>query len=477
MKIYKRIGFLGMLLLPFIGWSQNVSVEATYPNETATSVEGSELSAHNLAIKNQEGLEPFFEELALLDEFSDRKLRIVHIGDSHIQAGYFPRKARQMLQERFGNAGIGFTFPYRLAKSNGIKEVKFSSNINWEGKRNIHATELDPVGISGFGLTTQAKEFLMQLTVEDEQYLFDNLKLFTPDDQAVFDLAKNLKEVNMQKFQTENKTHKARSGEFLGKIARMYGVTVAQIKSANGLKNDNIRAGASLKIPVKTQKAEPINRADFDIILPSQNIGYYDYHFNEPQSSVWLLPSASSISFTLNGVVLEKNNAGIIYNGIGVNGARFADYNKTGLFFKQLAAIQPDLMIVSLGTNEAFDDLDPVKYRERLEEFITHLRQDNPQLSIVMTTPPPSLIKRSRPNMRAEEYAQLINEIAEDNNIAVWDLYEVLGGNKNASYNYQRGFMARDYVHYTEAGYEYSAEMFTEALLNAYQNYLTRHKK
>lgn len=46
-------------------------------------------------------------------------------------------------------------------------------------------------------------------------------------------------------------SHKVRKGESLSKIAKKYGVTVAAIKQANGMKNDNLRAGQTLKIPAK----------------------------------------------------------------------------------------------------------------------------------------------------------------------------------------------------------------------------------
>lgn len=46
-------------------------------------------------------------------------------------------------------------------------------------------------------------------------------------------------------------THTIKQGENLGRIAKKYGTTVDAIKKANGLKNDNIRAGATLKIPAK----------------------------------------------------------------------------------------------------------------------------------------------------------------------------------------------------------------------------------
>lgn len=48
-------------------------------------------------------------------------------------------------------------------------------------------------------------------------------------------------------------THTVVKGETLSKIASKYGVGVAAIKSANGLKNDNIRAGQKLKIPARSK--------------------------------------------------------------------------------------------------------------------------------------------------------------------------------------------------------------------------------
>ena len=54
-----------------------------------------------------------------------------------------------------------------------------------------------------------------------------------------------------KKEQAKPTSHKVVKGENLGKIARRYGVTIQQLKDANGLKNDNIRAGQKLTIPAK----------------------------------------------------------------------------------------------------------------------------------------------------------------------------------------------------------------------------------
>ncbi len=46
-------------------------------------------------------------------------------------------------------------------------------------------------------------------------------------------------------------THKIRKGESLSTISKKYGVSIAAIKQANGMKSDALRAGKTLKIPAK----------------------------------------------------------------------------------------------------------------------------------------------------------------------------------------------------------------------------------
>ena len=65
--------------------------------------------------------------------------------------------------------------------------------------------------------------------------------------------------------------------------------------------------------------------------------------------------------FALNGLILENDNEGITYSSIGVNGAKSSDFNKFPLFFEQLPALEADLYVISLGTNESFDKQDKYK--------------------------------------------------------------------------------------------------------------------
>ncbi len=47
-------------------------------------------------------------------------------------------------------------------------------------------------------------------------------------------------------------THKLRNGESLSSLSKKYGVSIAEIKKANGMTNDKLRAGKTIKIPDKT---------------------------------------------------------------------------------------------------------------------------------------------------------------------------------------------------------------------------------
>lgn len=52
-----------------------------------------------------------------------------------------------------------------------------------------------------------------------------------------------------------NKTYKVRSGDNLMKIAKLHGVSVKQLRSANNLRTDQIKVGQVLKIPAKPAEA------------------------------------------------------------------------------------------------------------------------------------------------------------------------------------------------------------------------------
>ncbi|WP_159801600.1 LysM peptidoglycan-binding domain-containing protein [Flavobacterium sp. MK4S-17] len=465
-----RNSFLALLLSLTLTncFSQTDSTEVATDSIIIDSVE---VVPDNI-ITNTSALKLLFEKLSLLEEQKAGKVNIVHIGDSHIQADLFSGTIRKMLQEHFGNAGSGFNFPHRLAKTNGSDYIRYSSNISWDSRRNIYPPEQGmQVGLSGIALVTK-EDFIIEMTIRDTAYNFNTIKVITPGVTQDFDIATSSKTIVVESTVPKKISHKIKRGEVLGTIARKYGITVTQLKNANGLRTDNIRAGKTLSIPTQEMEKKEIKRSEFiPLPLAADTTENFYYHSVKRMDKIYLLPNKDAKQYNLNGIVLEKDSPGVIYHNIGVNGAKASDYNKYPLFFKQLPVLQPDMVVVSLGTNESFDKLTTEEYMVQLNIFIDNVRSACPDACILVMTPPPSLFKRKYPNTFVADYAKNILMQETVKHYASWDMFTELGGLFGVKRNAAKGLMSSDRVHYSVQGYQKQGEMFSEAFLKAYQNF------
>ncbi|AWK02912.1 peptidoglycan-binding protein [Flavobacterium crocinum] len=421
-------------------------------------------------IYNAQVLKNFFEKLEQNENQKNQKINIVHIGDSHIQGDLMTNEIRKNLQQRFGNAGRGLVFPYQLAKTNGSYNERFKSNRVWESYRNILPFRSSPVGLSGIGLWRDSGGFVMEMNVKDPSYKFNTIKIITPQNQNMFDLAVSSKINSIQTTERKVITHKIKKGEVLGTIADKYNVSVAEIKRENHLKSNNIRAGRTLRISTNETRPKTISMSEFvPLTIESDSYSHY-YNSDSPLSRIFLIPNKEASNYELNGLVLEKDASGIIYSGIGVNGAKYSDYNKYPLFFEQLKALHPDLLVFSLGTNESYDHLEAGNYIKELQEFISNVRTQKIDSPIIVMTPPPSLLRR-KPNNYINDYTKYIIDAAQKDGFAVWDLYDEFGGMSGIKQLKAQGLIGPDWVHYSKKGYEKQGNLFTKAFLKTYDNF------
>lgn len=422
-------------------------------------------------IQNPMAVASFLEKLYKLDKSHSGKINIVHIGDSHIQADLMTNRVRESLQSVFGNAGRGLIFPHSLARTNGSWDVRFSSNGSWDNHRIVSPVNGSKVGLSGISLTSRNDDFAIELNAKEADNFFNTIKIITPDNEDSFNIATAKRTITFESNVPKTITHKIKNGEALSIIADKYNVSVSQLKKANGLKNDRIRAGKTLRIPSNEMQKKKIERSEF---IPLPLLADADTHFyvtEERLDKIYLLPNKSKDNYTLNGIVLENNDPGIIYHNIGVNGAKLSDYNKYPMFFEQLKALQPDLIIVSLGTNESFDKMKSEDYMKQLEIFLQHVREQETGTDILVLTPSPSMFRRKIPNVYVADYAQKILNVASENNYAVWDMYAQLGGLYGVTRNYRQGLIAGDRVHYSKAGYEKQGDLLSDAIIATFRNY------
>lgn len=468
-KTKKIIAFVLFALILSVYFSVNYTTAINVP-KTSVVKTGKRVPLEYNNFYNASALNPFFEKLVALDTFHDRKLNIVHIGDSHIQADVMTNLMRVRLQEVFGNAGLGLVFPYSLIKTNGGKNVTFSSNISWNAEKNS-----DLSGITGYALSTNKKNFVIELNLKNKDYTFNTLKIITPDNQRLFELATNVGKVTpLKPSAPKSISHKVTKGETLYSISKKYHSTIAQVQKANKLKSNKIRIGQVLHIPTKQLASAPDTKVDMSnatILNANALYSYYAYDSLEVSDKIYLTPNAESSSFTLNGIVLENNKNGIIYHTIGVNGAHFSDYNKSSRFFEQIKALSPDLIVISLGTNETFGKLSAERYDAEVTKFIEAIRNSYGQCPILLTTPPPSLYKKKNPNPLCMEYADTLIDNSIKENYSVFDLYRALGGNEAMNRFIQEKLIAGDRVHYTRDGYLEQGSLFYDAFMSNYQNY------
>lgn len=434
-------------------------------------------SGDSKLFSNEQFLSDIFEKLYHLENSDSGKVNIVHVGDSHIQAGFFTDAIRRPLQQVFGNGGYGFTFPYNLVRTNGPRDIKYVTNVAWESQSNVRPYSGADVGLSGIALYTSSNNYVVQLTAEND-YRFNKVKVIYPSEKPQVRLSTSVEPLKVTSTVSSNvKYHRIKSGESLSVIARRYGVTVSQLKSANNMRSDRITAGKSLKIPSKTvAQVAPVILDKNVKCVELQNRPYYSYYVSDtPLDRISIIPVQDKLSrYTLNGVVLENDRKGVIYHSIGVNGATLRDYDKYPLFFKQLSALEPDLVIISFGTNESFGRWTAAEYMDELQRFIANVLSQNQNVSVLVITPPPSLLRRRRDNPYVITYPPALNS---QESYPVWDMFTRMGGIKGIQSGPYSKLIARDKVHYTQQGYEQQGFMFVADFLDAYNNYKTHKLK
>jgi LysM repeat protein len=242
-------------------------------------------------IQNTSALVAFYERLYQLEQTKQGNLNIIHIGDSHIQADLFTARMRNKMQDSFGNAGFGFTFPYSVAKTNNSAPIRFTASGDFQSVRNLYADTSKPVGLSGIALETKSNNFAIQLEVKDPKYNFTRLKIITPQNADLFDVSVSSKNTIIETKVPKRVTHKVKPGEVLGGIADKYNVSLKALKKANGLKSDLIRDGKVLTIPSKQLQPRFITKTEFVSIDLSPTIFSNDFQTEKPLNKIAIVPN------------------------------------------------------------------------------------------------------------------------------------------------------------------------------------------
>lgn len=181
----------------------------------------------------------------------------------------------------------------------------------------------------------------------------------------------------------------------------------------------------------------------------------------------------SQSKFTLKGISLENTSQkGIVYHSIGLNSATAYTFLRND-FPTQVKKIKPDLIIISLGTNDAYSKyFNETNFYNSFSSLIKKLQESYPQASILLTSPGDSYRKRRYPNLNFTKTPAIFKQLAKDNNCAFWNMHQVMGGYKSINKWYIKQLCQKDKLHFTRSGYELQADLLFDALM---KKYFTKH--
>ena len=202
------------------------------------------------------------------------------------------------------------------------------------------------------------------------------------------------------------------------------------------------------------------NRNGFFIRLPANQS---QLHFSVRRSD--------STAFHHQGFVRVPSKEGLSLGISGTNGARLDHYLLSRDFEENLRAIHPDLVVLALGTNDAFGSpFDKEKVRLHLGMLVARIRMALPEAAILLIGPPDHCSRRMKINANTLKINEIYAEMAEELELGFWNLQHAMGGEKSAFAWRRKKLITTDMVHFTVDGYRLQAKMLGKALHKAMQS-------
>ena len=363
---------------------------------------------------SEDALEYFFKKLDCTIFEEEGKVNVVHMGGSHVQGGTLSHAMRMNLAQLAPELNVerGFFFPHRLANTNMPGNIYVKKMGTWEGCRNSIPRNNCPWGFSGIDAITR-------------------------DRDAGFAL---------QSF--------SGAGEaYAFKELRVF---------------EHYRSNTM--VPVCT----PVPDSTYvDTVA-----GVRCWFFNALVDSVAVSFDAAEegeSQYTLQGIQMVRDEPGLIYHALGVNGAATKSFLRSENFIEQGAYVAPDLVIFGLGINDAYkpdSDWHPEEYKARYDTLVDWFRTINPDCAFIFMTNNDSYYKRRTPNKHALDVVRVMEQLSKEHDAAVWDLFGVMGGLNSIVLWEEHRLAKSDKIHFTRAGYRLNSDLLFWAFWEAYEQHL-----
>lgn len=348
------------------------------------------------------------------------QVNVVHIGGSHVQADMWDMQLRQRLQTMIPGvrAARGFIFPYNMARSNNPYWYNPEFTGTWTSARNVSRDNTTPLGLAGYAVTTTDTLTRLRITFRGNGYpgySTDRLRVFHGMDSSYTVLPDT------------------RDPDLVRRLRTVPDSGYTEITYARALDT----------LDLCFQRTEPHQRR-----------------------------------FTLHGIQLLNSAPGIALHSAGVNGASTASWLRCERLPLELASIRPDLVVLSIGINDAFDsDFDAARFARNYDELIQRVRQAAPGTAILLTTNNDSYFRRKLNNPHADAVRRTMLQLGERHGCAVWDLFGIMGGATSMRRWQAAGLAKADRIHFTREGYSAIGDLLYTALMEDYARHLRQQRQ
>ncbi len=358
-----------------------------------------------------------FADRAALETFatawafsSEERLRIVHIGDSHVQAGWSTAVLRDRMRAIHGDGGYGLVFPYSTATPYAPERLVTKHGGDWNRVTAIHNGLSFPLGLVGMSSRATAAT-----------------------DWATIDFGRSFSAPNSASANWTKVTSFCREGPGNLDLSLDWGSGPVVVPLAAG------RPGR-----LGVQRAE---------LAPTRSL-------------LRIAPvGADPGSLECEGFSIESSQpGGVIVDAVGVGGAQFRSFLRAEYLVEQLGEISPDLVILDLGTNDYLYEnrIEPALESE-IRALIGRVRRAKPSASILLTTVQDLEYKRKAVT-QGDAFVELIQRIAASEGCAVWDWFHLSGGQGTLQAWREAGLARPDMIHLTKEGYERKGAALADAL-------------
>ncbi|MFP4664229.1 MAG: GDSL-type esterase/lipase family protein [Bacteroidales bacterium] len=360
----------------------------------------------------------FFEKMDSLILLGKGKINILHIGDSHIQADYVSGQLRKRFQNMaWGlNGGRGFVFPVKMAGSNNPWNFSLSYTGSWDACKNVEEKRDCPIGLGGYIVSTTSEKAGLSINYREKNYLpYTHKKVRVYHNMDTANWRLAMKDTSLS-----------------------YKLTHRMDSAYSVFEFDTCQHDFSMEVHRKTDAGE----------------------------------------FILRGVSFENEDPGIVYHSVGVNGAEVESWLRCPLMMQDIQSIEPDFIIVSLGTNDSYTSkFDKLEFENNMRRFLDRLKKTAPGTALLWVTPGDNYRYRKYLNYNTEKATEVILKLGREYHFMVWDFYDIMGELNAIMSWYYAGLTARDKLHYNKKGYELQGDLMFNAFLRAYNQHIDQKAK